>query len=227
MTARREPIAPPSGSSLTDEEVVIRVRAGDTALFEVLMRRYNQRLYRVARSIVGDDGEAEDVMQQAYVNAYLNLGQFAERARFATWLTKIAVYESLARVKRRRRAALDPLPDSEEGGVMLRSQAPDAEHRVYAEEMKGLVESAIEALPEVYRTTFVLRAIEGLSVSEVAACLDITTDTVKTRLHRARARLRDELCRRVRARADDIFPFHLSRCDRVVATVMGQLPLSS
>ena len=80
---------------------------------------------------------------------------------------------------------------------------------------------------EVYRTTFVLRAIEGLSVSEVAACLDITTDTVKTRLHRARARLRDELCRRVRARADDIFPFHLSRCDRVVATVMGQLPLSS
>jgi RNA polymerase sigma-70 factor (ECF subfamily) len=227
MTARQEPIGSPSVSSLTDEEVVSRIRGGDTPLFEVLMRRYNRRLYRVARSIVGDDAEAEDVMQQAYVNAYVNLGQFAQRARFSTWLTKIAVYEALARMKRRRRAALDPLPENEEDGAMLRSQAPDAEHRVYEQEMQGFVESAIEALPEVYRTTFVLREIEGLSVSEVAACLEITPDTVKTRLHRARARLRDELCRRVRTGADDVFPFHLSRCDRVVAAVMGQLPPSS
>jgi RNA polymerase sigma-70 factor (ECF subfamily) len=224
MTARQEPIGSLSVSSLTDEEVVSRIRAGDTGLFEVLMRRYNRRVYRVARSIVGDDAEAEDVMQQAYVNAYVHLGQFAERARFSTWLTKIAVYEALARVKRRRRAALDPLPDDEEGGAMLRSQAPDVERRVYERQMQGFVESAIEALPEVYRTTFVLREIEGLSVSEVAACLDISTDTVKTRLHRARARLRDELCRRARAGKDEIFPFHLSRCDRVVAAVMGQLP---
>lgn len=191
------------------------------------MRRYNQRLYRVARAILGDDAEAEDVMQQAYVNAYLNLGQFARRAKFSTWLTKIAVYEALARVRRRRRAAIDPLPVTDEGEDMLPSEAPDAEHRVYARQMQGFVESAIEAMPEVYRTTFVLREIEGLSVSEVAACLDISTDTVKTRVHRARARLREELCRRAGASAAEVFPFHLSRCDRVVAAVMSRLPQSS
>jgi RNA polymerase sigma-70 factor (ECF subfamily) len=188
------------------------------------MRRYNQRLYRVARSILGDEGEAEDVMQQAYVNAYVNLRQFAGRATFATWLTKIAVYEALARVKRRRRAALDPLPETEEGEDMLPSGAPDAEHRVYAGEMKELIESAIAAMPEVYRTTFVLREIEGLSVSEVATCLDISSDTVKTRVHRAKARLRDELCRRARTSREEVFAFHLSRCDRLVAAVMARLP---
>ena len=96
MTARQEPIGSPSVISLTDEEVVSRIRGGDAPLFEVLMRRYNRRLYRVARSIVGNDADAEDVMQQAYVNAFMNLGQFAERARFSNWLTKIAVYEALA-----------------------------------------------------------------------------------------------------------------------------------
>jgi RNA polymerase sigma-70 factor (ECF subfamily) len=218
-----ETVVSVAGASLSDEEVVARVKAGDTALFEVIMRRYNQRLYRVARSILGDETEAEDVMQQAYVNAYVNLAQFAERARFSTWLTKIAVYEALSRAKRRRRAALDPLPATEEGEEMLPSEAPDAEHRAYAKEMQGFVESAIAAMPEVYRTTFVLREIEGLSVSEVASCLDITTDTVKTRVHRARARLRDDLCQRARASAAEIFPFHLSRCDRLVAAVMEQV----
>jgi RNA polymerase sigma-70 factor (ECF subfamily) len=212
-----------AANSLPDEDVVSRIRAGDTALFEILMRRYNQRLYRVARSILGDEAEAEDVMQQAYVNAYVNLSQFAERARFATWLTKIAVYEALSRVKRRRRAALDPLPESEEGEDMLPSRAPDAEHRAYAREMQGFIESAIETMPEVYRTTFVLREIEGLSVSEVAACLDISTDTVKTRVHRARARLRKELSRRARTSWAEVFPFHLSRCDRVVGGVLARL----
>jgi RNA polymerase sigma-70 factor (ECF subfamily) len=212
-----------AGSPLSDEEIVARVKAGETALFEVLMRRYNQRLYRVARSILGDEGEAEDVMQQAYVNAYVHLSQFAERARFSTWLTKIAVYEALSRARRRRRAAVDPLPETDGGEDMLPSQAPDAEHRVYAREMQDLVESAIAAMPEVYRTTFVLREIEGLSVSEVASCLDVSADTVKTRVHRARARLRDDLCRRARASASEVFPFHLSRCDRVVADVMARL----
>lgn len=227
MNAAPPSIAAPTGATLTDEEVVARVSAGETALFEVVMRRYNQRLYRVARAILGDDAEAEDVMQQAYVNAYLNLGQFARRAKFSTWLTKIAVYEALARVRRRRRAAIDPLPVTDEGEDMLPSEAPDAEHRVYARQMQGFVESAIEAMPEVYRTTFVLREIEGLSVSEVAGCLDISTDTVKTRVHRARARLREELCRRAGASAAEVFPFHLSRCDRVVAAVMSRLPQSS
>ena len=223
MNAGSATLSLAAANSLPDEDVVSRIRAGDTALFEILMRRYNQRLYRVARSILGDEAEAEDVMQQAYVNAYVNLSQFAERARFATWLTKIAVYEALSRVKRRRRAALDPLPESEEGEDMLPSRAPDAEHRAYAREMQGFIESAIETMPEVYRTTFVLREIEGLSVSEVAACLDISTDTVKTRVHRARARLRKELSRRARTSWAEVFPFHLSRCDRVVGGVLARL----
>ena len=223
MNASSAPLSLAAANSLPDEDVVSRIRAGDTALFEILMRRYNQRLYRVARSILGDEAEAEDVMQQAYVNAYVNLSQFAERARFATWLTKIAVYEALSRVKRRRRAALDPLPESEEGEDMLPSRAPDAEHRAYAREMQGFIESAIETMPEVYRTTFVLREIEGLSVSEVADCLDISTDTVKTRVHRARARLREELSRRARTSWSEVFPFHLSRCDRVVGAALARL----
>jgi RNA polymerase sigma-70 factor (ECF subfamily) len=209
--------------SLSDEAVIDRVRGGDTALFEVIMRRYNQRLYRVARAILGDESEAEDVMQQAYVNAYLNLHQFAERARFSTWLTKIAVYEALARVKRRRRQGLEPLPETEEGEDMLRSEAPDAERRAYANEIGAFVETAIAAMPEGYRAAFVLREIEGLSTAEVASCLDVSVDTVKTRVHRARVRLRADLSERVRTGAADVFPFHLSRCDRVVRTVLARL----
>ena len=216
-------LASAPGAALTDEEVVERVRAGEKALFEVLMRRYNQRLYRVARSILGNEDEAEDVMQQAYVNAYLNLHQFAGRARFSTWLTKIAVYEALARVKRRRRQGVEPLPEMEEGEEMLRSEAPDAEHRAYASEIGAFVESAIASMPEVYRTAFVLREIEGLSVAEVAGCLEVSADTVKTRVHRARTRLRADLAARVRGGGTDVFPFHLSRCDRVVRAVLSRL----
>jgi len=216
-------VLPPQGVSLTDEEVIGRVRRGETALFEVIMRRYNQRLYRVARAIVGDESEAEDVMQQAYVNAYVNLHQFAQRARFSTWLTKIAVYEALARVKRKRRQGLEPLPVGEGGEDMLRSEAPDAERRAYASEIGAFVESAIAAMPEVYRTAFVMREVEGLSMAEVAGCLDVSVDTVKTRVHRARARLRKDLSARVRTGAADVFPFHLSRCDRVVRTVLSRL----
>lgn len=227
MTMDSQALLPQSGITLTDEEVVERVRGGETALFEVIMRRYNQRLYRVARTILGDETEAEDVMQQAYVNAYLNLHQFAGRARFSTWLTKIAVYEALARVKRQRRQGLEPLPEAEEGEEMLRSQSPDAEQRAYANEIGGFVESAIAAMPEVYRTTFVLREIEGLSVAEVASCLDVSADTVKTRVHRARTRLRADLSQRVRAGSAEVFTFHLSRCDRVVRAVFTRLGLPS
>jgi len=216
-------MVPPQGVALTDEEVIGRVRGGETALFEVIMRRYNQRLYRVARAILDDDAEAEDVMQQAYVNAYLNLHQFAQRARFSTWLTKIAVYEALARVKRKRRQGLEPLPEAEGGEDMLRSEAPDAERRAYASEIGAFVEAAIAAMPEVYRTAFVMREVEGLSMAEVAGCLDVSVDTVKTRVHRARARLRKDLSARVRTGAADVFPFHLSRCDRVVRTVLSRL----
>jgi RNA polymerase sigma-70 factor (ECF subfamily) len=164
------------------------VRTGETALFEVVMRRYNQRLYRVARAILRNDAEAEDVMQQAYVNAYRHLDQFQGLARFSTWLTRIAVHEALARSRRRGRFDEQEAVDDWDGDAMdaLKSPGPDPEHQAFAGELRTLIESAIEALPEHYRAVFVMRAVEGMSTAESADCLDITEETAKTRLHRAR-----------------------------------------
>jgi RNA polymerase sigma-70 factor (ECF subfamily) len=211
---------------LSDEEVVARVRAGEHGLFEILMRRYNQRLYRVARSIVKDEDEAEDVMQQAYVNAYTHLHQFAERARFSTWLTRIAVYEALARLRRRRRVReVDVNDDSELTGATLVSEQPNPEQQALGGELRRLLEGALDALPPNSRATFVLREVEGLSTAEAAECLGVSEDVVKTRLHRARALLRKELFDRAGLARQDAFPFYAPRCNRVVAAVFQRLKL--
>ena len=180
---------------VSDDEVVRRVRAGETGLFEVIMRRYNQRLYRVARAILRDDAEAEDVTQQTYVNAYRHLDQFASRAMFSTWLTKIAVHEALARARQRGRFDRQKTVDGLDGEAMgsVKSSGPDPERQTFAGELRALLESAIEALPEHYRAVFVMREVEGMSTAESAECLDITEETAKTRLHRARLLLRDTL----------------------------------
>lgn len=210
---------------ISDDEVVRRVRAGETGLFEVVMRRYNQRLYRVARAILRDDGEAEDVTQQAYVNAYRHLDQFAGRAMFSTWLTKIAVHEALARARRWGRFDEREAVDDWEGNTMdaLKSPAPDPERQAFAGELRGLIESAIEALPEHYRAVFVMREVEGMSTAESAECLDITEETAKTRLHRARKLLRDTLYERAGIESGAAFSFEAPRCDRVVAAVFEQI----
>ena len=211
-------------ATLPDEEVVRRVRAGEQALFEVLMRRYNQRLYRVARSILKDDAEAEDVMQQAYVNAYTHLGQFADRARFSTWLTRIAVYEALARLRRRRKIReVDVKEETDGTGVTLLSGQPSPEQQALTGELRRLLEAAVEALPRPSRSAFVLREVEGLSTAETAECLGVSEDVVKTRLHRARAMLRKDLVERAGLVRQDAFAFHASRCDRVVAAVFERL----
>jgi RNA polymerase sigma-70 factor (ECF subfamily) len=209
--------------SLSDVEVVRRVRDGETALFEILMRRYNQRLYRVARVILRDDGEAEDVMQQAYVNAYVHLDQFAERASFATWLTKIAVYEALARSRRRAAQLHGAFESGEDIMTRIQERAPDPEHQAFATELRSLLESAVDSLPDPHRIVFTLRQIEGLSTAETAECLGISEENVKTRLHRARALLRDDLFARTGAVTSGAFQFHLSRCDRVVARVLEKI----
>ena len=211
--------------ALADEEVVRRFRLGEPALFEILVRRYNRRLYRVARSILRDEAEAEDVMQQAYVNAYLHLGQFAERARFSTWLTRIAVHEALARARRRGRAREVELPDTDEGAGALRSARPGPEQEALAGELRRVLEGALDALPRGARAVFVLREVEGLSTAEAAACLGVSEDVVKTRLHRARASLRRELFERAGLVQRDAFAFHAMRCDRVVAAVFARLAL--
>jgi len=213
---------------LPDEEVVARVRAGETALFEVLMRRYNQRVYRVARSILGSDTEAEDVMQEAYVRAFTHLDQFEGRALFSTWLTKIAVYEALAR--HRRAARFEPLEspantgDEEPPGPRAwAAEGPNPEREMFDQEIRTLLEAAIDALPADHRSVFTLREVEGLDTAETARCLDVSEDVVKTRLHRARARIREELYRRAGSTSTAAFQFHLSRCDRVVDAVFARI----
>jgi len=210
---------------ISDEEVVRRVRAGETALFEVVMRRYNQRLYRVARAILRNDAEAEDVMQQAYVNAYRHLDQFQGLARFSTWLTRIAVHEALARSRRRGRFDEQEAVDDWDGDAMdaLKSPGPDPERQAFAGELRTLIESAIEALPEHYRAVFVMRAVEGMSTAESADCLDITEETAKTRLHRARMLLRDALYQRAGIESAAAFSFEAPRCNRVVDSVFAQI----
>jgi RNA polymerase sigma-70 factor (ECF subfamily) len=210
---------------ISDEEVVRRVRAGETGLFEVVMRRYNQRLYRVARAILRDDAEAEDVTQQAYVNAYRHLDQFAGLAKFSTWLTRIAVHEALARARRRGRFEEQETVDDGNGDTMdaLKSPGPDPERQAFAGELRGLLESAIGALPEHYRAVFVMRDVEGMSTAESADCLDITEETAKTRLHRARRLLRDALYERAGIESAAAFSFEAPRCDRVVEAVFEEI----
>jgi len=202
----------------TDEEIVERILAGETGLFELLMRRYNQRLYRITRAIVGDAGEAEDVTQDAYVRAFEHLEQFAGRARFSTWLTRIAVHEASARRRRRGRQT-----SIEEGIPTLASAAAGPEQRAADHELGQVIETALDALPEVYSSVFMLREVEGLSTAETAACLDINAETVKTRLHRARALLRNHITARMGAVVKETFQFAGPRCDRTVAAVMVRI----
>jgi RNA polymerase sigma-70 factor (ECF subfamily) len=215
---------PAARAGLEDEEVVRRVRAGETELFELIMRRYNQRLYRVARAILRDEGEAEDVMQQAYVNAFSHIHQFAGNARFSTWLTRIAVHEALARARRRSRfRELDGMDETTDQASTLRDVRPDPERQAHTAELRRLLESAIDALPGHYRSVFVLREAEGLDTLEVAECLEISAEAVRQRLSRARALLRRRIYESTGESRGEAFSFHLSRCDRVVNGVLATL----
>ena len=210
-------------NTLSDEEVVARVIAGQTALFEVLMRRHNERVYRLARSIVRDDEEAEDVMQQSYVNAYTHLDQFGGKARFSTWLLRIATNEALARVRRRGRYEPfeDDQPPAEDAAT---SQAPrDPEQQASSGELRALLASAIDTLADGNREVFVLREVEGLSTADTAAVLDVSEDVVKTRLSRARAALRRVVEEQIGTIAPDLFRFYRPRCDRLVARVLAAI----
>jgi RNA polymerase sigma-70 factor (ECF subfamily) len=207
--------------TLTDAEIVARVCAGELELFELLMRRHNERVYRAARAILRDDGEAEDVMQDAYVRAYEHLNDFAGRARFSTWLTRIAVHEALARVRRRKR--FDSLEEHTEEPSMSTNPGASPEQQASDIEIRALLESAVEALPDEFRAVFVLRAVEGMSGAEVAECLGIGEETVKTRLYRARGRLQEMLAASIEPALPSLYEFHLSRCDRVVAGVLRRL----
>jgi RNA polymerase sigma-70 factor, ECF subfamily len=207
----------------TDESVIEQVLEGNTAMFELLMRRYNERAYRAARAIVRDEDEAEDVMQQAYVNAFTHLRQFSGAARFSTWLTRIVVNEALARIRRRGR---DEPFDDELANVepfMIDHSSQNPERQAFTGELRGLLEWAIDTLPDGMREVFVLREVEGLSTADVAEALQVSEDVVKTRLSRGRAALRRVLLERTHATAPDAFRFYRPRCDRIVAHVLARI----
>jgi RNA polymerase sigma-70 factor (ECF subfamily) len=211
--------------SLSDAEAVDRVRGGETDLFELLMRRHNQRLFRIIRAVVINDLEAEDVLQEAWVRAYEHLDQFSGRASFPAWVTSIAYNEALARSRKSKRRTL--LEDAE-GEIMpeasrcaATSETPETQ--AIRGEFAQLVQSAVDALSETYRLVFVLREVEQLSTNETAECLGISEEAVKTRLHRSRALLRRELQAQIGPTIAQAYSFLGIRCDRTVARVLDRL----
>jgi len=207
--------------ALSDEDIIARILAGDSPLFEVLMRRHNERVFRAARSIVRDDREAEDVMQEAYVNAYTHLSQFDGRAQFSTWLTKIAVHEALARARRSGRYEL--MDETPLEAVMPTHSSPDPERQTFGHELGRLIESAVDNLGDGYREVFMLRQVEGMSTAETAEVLGVSEDVVKTRFSRAKHALQQDLLDRMGSAATSAFTFGQARCDRVVAEVLERV----
>lgn len=217
-------LAPKAPETLSDEEVIERVLAGEQALYEVLMRRYNTRIYRAARAILGNDRDVEDVMQDAYVRAFQHLAQFEGRSRFSTWLTRIAVHEALARMhKAERIEEWDAMSENRQDTISASHATSDPETDAASSEVNRIVERSIENLPDAYRAVVMLRDVEQLSTLETAECLAITEENVRARLHRGHAMLRKEIFGRIGGSAKEAFPFHAVRCNRVVAEVFARL----
>ena len=218
--------SPAALTGLSDEEVVARVRGGETNLFELLMRRHNQRLFRLARSVVPDDDEAADVVQDAWVRAWQHLDQFAGRAAFSTWAGRIALRGAWDRQRERRRIRQLPALrlEDDEGETM---DVADESHGPGAEadrhEVAELLSVAVDRLAPPLRLVFVLRDVEGVSTDETAALLDITRENVKVRLHRARAAVRRKLEAAMGSEAPHLYGFDGARCDAIVAAVMTRL----
>jgi RNA polymerase sigma-70 factor (ECF subfamily) len=216
-----------------DSDLVALVLAGDGPAFAAIMTRYNQRLFRVARGVVRDEAEAEDVLQEAYVRAFAALPDFRGEAGLGTWLTRIVLNEALGRMRRRRPTEqLDVLDQDVQTGdsrvVMFPGvNAPNPEAAAARSEVRRLLERAIDDLPEAFRLVFVMRDIEEMSIDETAANLAIRPETVKTRLHRARRLLRKNLDDKLSTVLRDTFPFQGARCARITQAVMARLGLES
>lgn len=230
MTA---PMAASPAQALDDEMLFYATRQGAAAEFQAIMRQNNQRLYRVARSILHNETEAEDALQQAYLSAFSGLPKFQGRASFSTWLTRIVVNEALHRLRQQRRApGLESLEWLEMNGrerhvipFPLIAAQPDPEHDAMAHDARRSLEAAIDNLPEPFRVVFVMRAVEEMSVEETARCLDIQELTVKTRFHRAKRRLRATLSAQFEGGLSDLFPFGGARCARIANAVLARLGL--
>lgn len=216
-------------SAGSDIELAVSAASGDAMAFEIIVRRNNRLLFRTARGVVPDDAEAQDVVQETYLRAFTKLRSYRGDATLATWLARIAI--NVAITSQRKKGRLVQLQESAntdedpvEHAMPLHTpghEAPDA--AAERKEMGALLQAAIEDLPVIYRSVFILRAVQDLSVEDTAFCLSVSADVVKTRFLRARAMLRDTLATRVEACAQDTFSFAGARCDAVLSNVMAQL----
>jgi len=207
----------PTSEILNDDEIIARILHGEKDLYSIIVRRYNQRLYRVGMSMINDDTEVEDAMQVAYINVYENLGKFAFRSSFPTWLTRIFINECLLRLRKRKKS----ISMNDENIENVMKQNKELHTPVTAavnSELRSILNDAIGKLPEIYRSVFVMREIENMNIAETKECLNISEVNVKVRLNRAKALLRDILS--AQYSKEDILHFHLSRCDHMVEKVM-------
>jgi RNA polymerase sigma-70 factor (ECF subfamily) len=220
---------PSQTKPLSDVELSRSIANGDTKAFEQVMRRNNHSLFRTARAILRDDAEAEDAVQEAYLRAYRSFGSFRGEAKLSTWLVRIAANEALARRRKEARrtnivpirgADLDAADTGPEASVPY---VEEPQHQAARGELRRLLEAKIDSLPDAFRTVFVLRALEELSVDETAAALDIPPATVRTRFFRARSLLREALSQEIDVAFDDAFAFAGERCDRIVSQVLARL----
>jgi RNA polymerase sigma-70 factor (ECF subfamily) len=217
-----------SADRLPDDELIKGCRLRDEAAVRALTGRYNRRLFRIARSVLRDDAEAEDVVQETYVRAFAALDDFRGDASAGTWLSRIALNEALGRL-RRRRPSVEWTADAEAGLQPRILQFPqasmrhDPEHVLVQREMQTVLQEAIDRLPDDFRAVFVARAVEGMTIEETAALLDLRPETVKTRLFRARRRLRADLERRIGSEIGQVFPFDGARCERMTGIVVERL----
>jgi RNA polymerase sigma-70 factor (ECF subfamily) len=213
-----------------DGDLVRRALARDSSAFRIIMQTYNRRLYRIARSILRDDAEAEDAVQESYVRAFTHLQNFRGESSLATWLSRITINEALGRL-RARRVTVDLAAVEIQGTAAeiipfpLTSKSDDPERTMAQRELLQLVEKATDNLPEIYRTVFITRVIEGMSVEETADILNLRPETVKTRLHRARRLVYEQLNKQIGPVLMDAFPFAGRRCERMTAVVMKRLGL--
>ncbi len=218
----------PLVGKLPDEDLVAQIRGGDTAAFELIMRRYNRRLFRIARGILRDDGEAEDCVQETYVRAWFAMAQFRGPAGFAGWLCRIATNEALMRRRKlaRRWTAISATGDGTAATAQveeLPSTAPGPAAQLHERQTRQLLEAAIDKLPDGCRDAFVCREVEQMSVAETASCLGIEEGAVKTRVHRARKLLQRSLRDELSMVLGGAFEFDGDRCDRLVAGVFRRI----
>jgi RNA polymerase sigma-70 factor (ECF subfamily) len=225
MRQAQLPQIPPSGAS--DADLVRRARAREEAAVRAIMQTNNRRLYRLARGILRNDGEAEDVVQETYVRAFTHLDQFHGDSSLSTWLSRIAINEALGRLRRQRPGVeWTSLPQGTIEAQIIQfplASAVDPEKSMAQREIQHVVEHAIDELPEAFRIVFITRVIEGMNVEETAEILDLKPETVKTRLHRARTMLRDNVERKIGPVVMDAFPFAGKRCERLSAAVLKRL----